>query len=404
MTEEGDRRPRQNYLEMGLKVGDQLVFERLPDELVHVASEHRLHWRGHDISLTALKELLGSETGTASYSARILVNGRDLNALYDETYGIGHRSPRSALEAPSPTGSGLRFAEVVASPNALMGVKAVWGQSREPVMCFAARGDMIAKQDSYFSTARTTALLALEHPYLVTIGGGGRVPPELDGRVIELVRVTGVYGETSAFVHDEQVAQDLEQWPVAVVLADVFSVVGWPHLVDDLGFPDRKILLNAFDRVNRNEDNIAKLWSALEKRDLVYRRDINRLPGFRDPGEARLCQQFFPKLDMTSLEGQKFFKQSRIAERDPSLSRNAKDLNRKRNGNLIVCEGCDLADSDAGLFDAHHLNPIATGERQTHMEDFAILCPTCHRWAHRKGSDRLRPLTIPAVRAERLRQ
>lgn len=272
VSEEVDRRPRQNYLEMQLKLGDRVVFERLPEEVVHVASEHRLNWRGRDISLTALKELLGAELGTAQYSGRIHVDGRDLGTLYDETYGAKYRSFQSALKPSKVTGKGLLFSDIVPSPNALMGVKAVWSQSSEPVMCFGARGDAAAKQNSYFSTAKATALLALEHPYLVTIGGGDRVPPQLQGRVIEVVRVTGVYGETNAFVRDEQGARDLEQWPVAVVLADVFAVAGWPHLVDDLGFPDRRILLNAFDRVNRDEARIESLWSALAEQKLIYRR------------------------------------------------------------------------------------------------------------------------------------
>ena len=72
---------------MGLKVGDQLLFERLPEEAVYIASEHHLHWQGREISLTALRELLGAKLGKARYSATITVNGRDLDELYDETHG-----------------------------------------------------------------------------------------------------------------------------------------------------------------------------------------------------------------------------------------------------------------------------------------------------------------------------
>jgi hypothetical protein len=31
------------------------------------------------------------------------------------------------------------------------------------------------------------------------------------------------------------------------------------------------------------------------------------------------------------------------------------------------------------LFDAHHLNPLACGIRQSRVDDFAILCPTWSR-------------------------
>ena len=97
-----------------------------------------------------------------------------------------------------------------------------------------------------------------------------------------------------------------------------------------------------------------------------------RLPGFRDPGEARLCQRLYLRIDATSSEGQRILKESYVAERNQTLAREAKELNRSRNNAVIVCEGCDLADVDAALFDAHHLNPVAAGERQTHIEDLRL--------------------------------
>src|SRR3954463_3636961 len=82
------------------------------------------------------------------------------------------------------------FREVAGTLDALMGVKAVWGRSSEPVMCFGSRGDERAKDRGHFMLARNTAEKAIARPYLVTIGGGEQVPPALRGRVLELVRVT----------------------------------------------------------------------------------------------------------------------------------------------------------------------------------------------------------------------
>jgi len=94
----------------------------------------------------------------------------------------------------------LTFGEVAESIDQIMGVKAVWGTASEPVMCFGSRGDERAKDRLHFMQARSAAEKAIARPYLVTIGGGERVSGELRGRVLELVRVTGVYGETTAFV------------------------------------------------------------------------------------------------------------------------------------------------------------------------------------------------------------
>lgn len=107
------------------------------------------------------------------------------------------------------------FEEVAGSLDQIMGVKAVWGRSSEPVMCFGSRGDEGLKNPGHFQQARVTAEKAILRPYLVTIGGGAEVSKELSGRVFELVRVTGVYGETKAFVRDPTLMARLAQWPAS---------------------------------------------------------------------------------------------------------------------------------------------------------------------------------------------
>lgn len=58
------------------------------------------------------------------------------------------------------------------------------------------------------------------------------------------------------------------------------------------------------------------------------------------------------------------------------------------------CQGCGLTPSKAypgageGLVDAHHLEPLASASAegvQLTVEDFAVLCPSCHRAIHRLG-------------------
>src|SRR4051812_49106711 len=92
------------------------------------------------------------------------------------------------------------FEEVVTSPDQLVGVKAIWGPIRARVECFAGRGDEVRNPERYFMVARSAAARAVSRPYLVTLGGGERVLPEYEGRAIEVMRLTGVYGPTRAFV------------------------------------------------------------------------------------------------------------------------------------------------------------------------------------------------------------
>lgn len=291
----------------------------------------------------------------------------------------------------------VKFNEVVPSANDLMGVKAVWGRSEEAVMCFGSRGDAAKKDRGHYSQARITAEKAKEQPYFVTIGGGKHVPEGLRGRAIELVRTTCAYGETTAFVTATSLRTRLEQWPVAVVLSEVYAIDGEPLLVDELGFEDMNILANAYDRVMRYTDQIEELWSALKDRNVSRRWDVHPPFGFRDPGSVKLIGTLYPKLDIKSSEGRRVWKLSKEIERDPSLRREVKNRNRAKNGGALCCEACGFSDMSDGMFDAHHLQPLAAGIRESRADDLVVLCPTCHRWAHVKALDLLTPLTASEV-------
>lgn len=288
----------------------------------------------------------------------------------------------------------IKLKEVVGSPDDLMGVKAVWGRSSEAVMCFGSRDNTRNKGKAYFSQARITAERAQKRPYFLTIGGGKQVPEELRGRVLELVRATGVYGETVAFVHDEELRTRLAQWPVAIIVSEVYAVRSEPRLVEDLGFPDRSILTNAYDSVFRNEDHMQRLWEALREWEVERRWELQPPLGFRDPGKVQNYGTMYPKLDSKSLEGQRVWKLSQETERNPKLKREAKALNRARNGGVIMCEACHFSDPMEAMFDAHHIQPLAAGKRQSRVDDLAVLCPTCHRWAHSKAEDKLSPIPV----------
>ncbi len=279
----------------------------------------------------------------------------------------------------------------------LMGVKAVFGRSSEAVMCFGSRGDAARKDKGHFSQARRTAEQSLKHPYFITIGGGHDVPDPLRGRALELVRATGVYGETSAFVQSEEVRARLARWPVAIVISEIYSIKGAPHLVGELGLPDMRILENAFDSVMRNESRIRHLWDALKDWPIERRWEVTPPPGFRDPGKVQRSGSMYPKLSSKSAEGKRVWKLSQEAERAPELKREAKELNRARNGGVIICEACQFSDPLGSMFDAHHLQPLAAGIRESRVDDLVVLCPTCHRWAHAKAKDKLSPIPIKDV-------
>ena len=282
-----------------------------------------------------------------------------------------------------------------------MGVKAVWGHT-DRLLCFGSRGGNITNHHAYFSQSRRTAEKAIGKPYIVTIGGGEHVPPELNGRVLDLVRATGVYGETKVFLGaDTYERLHMEQWPVCVILSEVYRFDGEPHLTHDLGLPNKAILAAAYDGVVRDEDRIEMLWQALRDVPVSRQWEIQTIPGFRDPVRVQLCGSQYPRVQASSPEGARIWKAMSQLERNPALARAVKDLNGIRNGGRIICDACDFSDGSRALFDAHHLDPLGTGPRYSNVESFAVLCPTCHRWAHYKAEDRLQPLPLSAIRAAR---
>jgi len=88
------------------------------------------------------------------------------------------------------------------------------------------------------------------------------------------------------------------------------------------------------------------------------------------------------------VEGRLAYRLHRTRERSPHLRRKKVEAVRRRHGRL-ACEAC-LTDlhvfGEVGqlVFEVHHLTPLsASGETSSSTSDLALLCPTCHRVAHR---------------------
>lgn len=223
---------------------------------------------------------------------------------------------------------------------------------------------------------------------MIAIGGGRDVQEGFDGRVLNLARVALVYGLTRTFLSDPEEIAGLSRWPVAIALHDVWAFVGGPRLVEDLKFPDRTILAGAQDGIVHPDEGMQRLWGAL--RDWPVERVALPLPrNFYDSGTPTLVNALLPTIPLSSAEeGEQIYKQQRIVERNRALAGEAKRLNFARYG-AVTCEACKFAHTDTAMFDAHHPTPLAVGKRMTLAEHLIVLCPTCHRRAHRKGRNAL---------------
>ena len=286
------------------------------------------------------------------------------------------------------------FSDVVTEPSQLMGCKAVFGRVSSHVLCFGSRGDG-SSQDQFYMMPAGVARRAVERRFAVAIGGGREVPRALEGRALELVEVGTVYGDTAALLSDPLEIRKLAQWPVAVILHNVWSLEGSPHIVAELGLPDRRILEGANDGIVRREPATSTLWHALSDRPITLvalPQSVNIL----DDGKPRLVTTAVTeKTEVGSDEGKRIWARQRSIERDRGLVKEAKHLNLQSYG-AYTCEACLFSQTLPGMFDAHHPNPLATGIRTTLAEHLVILCPTCHRRAH--IHDRLRPYTLLQLR------
>lgn len=276
----------------------------------------------------------------------------------------------------------MKFSELVSTPDELMGAKAVFGAIRSHVMCFGARGEV--GENRRYSVASGAARRAVERPYVLAVGGGRQVRDNLGGRVVNVVRAGTLFGETAAFVPEEE-ARRLAQWPVGLLLHDVWAFQGYPHQIHDLSMPDLRLLAGAQDGIVRPEPRIAELWEALRDWPIV----LQKLPApmnVLDQGQPARVISHRPLFrgSMQSEEGQRLWKLQRSIESNQKLKSAAKELNRVKFG-TYRCESCAYSSADKAMFDAHHPTPLCAGLRTTHAEDLLILCPTCHRRAHRKA-------------------
>jgi 5-methylcytosine-specific restriction enzyme A len=293
--------------------------------------------------------------------------------------------------------SAMKLHELVPSFDGLMGVKAVYGPSPGPeaVMCFGPNGTD-QNNRAYYSHASNVVKAAMKTPYFITLGGGANVDEKFRGRAVEVVKATLAYGKTDAFVKEPSTLERLKQWPTAVVLSEVYEIVGMPSLVKDLGFKDMSILLNAFDAVRFYDELMEQLWKSLENYDLRRRWEVEPPPGFKEPNKPSLSFTLYPTLSVE--EGKARLRTTMELERKSEAADEAKLRNLTANGNKYKCEACSFEDELRSLFDAHHIQPLATGPRISTVDSYAILCPLCHRMAHHKGQNIRLPLSVAELR------
>ena len=95
------------------------------------------------------------------------------------------------------------------------------------------------------------------------------------------------------------------------------------------------------------------------------------------------------EIDAEHQEGRIVVRLHKTRERDPKLIITKKQSIIKKFG-FLSCQACRInleetfGSENFNVYECHHLLPLHTaGETKTSIHDLALLCPTCHRIAHR---------------------
>lgn len=127
----------------------------------------------------------------------------------------------------------------------------------------------------------------------------------------------------------------------------------------------------------------------------VRRRAETNLSGGDERNERRRAERDSqvlaadaPDDDLFVTEGAVRYGTHRFRERDRSIIDAKKQAVHDELGRL-ACEVCHYdfeqrwPDLGSGFIECHHLLPLSEGERETRIEDLALVCSNCHRMFHR---------------------
>lgn len=104
---------------------------------------------------------------------------------------------------------------------------------------------------------------------------------------------------------------------------------------------------------------------------------------------VRVAEDDEAEMETTHFEGRIFYRMHRRRERDPKIRKRKLAQMLKVQG-ALTCEACDVSlerrygAPGTMIYECHHIQPLSiSGETVTELTDVAILCPNCHRFAHR---------------------
>jgi 5-methylcytosine-specific restriction protein A len=226
---------------------------------------------------------------------------------------------------------------------------------------------------------------------------------QLSGKLIALHRLyTTSRSLESMIPADEfEVLQDMwaeggkrHRWAVAFPVVETYRIVGQPFASDVFGERFKHFAGHPAATLRPLKDEDRTLLAELEIERVTT---ANAWIAMDDEFVKAEGSQIDPRVDRSieddlrqnALEGFTEEVKGKIKRRAKWLA----DLfvRKRQKSKTLFCDDCGfdpvkVIDCDIvkprSLLDVHHLHPLQEGVRVTSIEDFALLCPTCHRVEH----------------------
>lgn len=190
------------------------------------------------------------------------------------------------------------------------------------------------------------------------------------------------------------VGQKRYRWSVAFPIVESFEIAGKPLALDVLGEEAmRRLFAHPSATLRPLNDKERDLIADLEIRPRAVKHQwISIEDDFHKAAISEIPARIIAQIEQDLRGAHEGLTEEEIAKRRRRASwlANRFVLRRVAAGRLN-CDDCGLNPSDltAGLpinprslLDVHHKHPLCEGERYSTIEDFELLCPTCHRLEH----------------------
>lgn len=189
------------------------------------------------------------------------------------------------------------------------------------------------------------------------------------------------------------------RWSVAFPIVETYRIVGQPKAKDILGEEGYRRLfahssatlrpLNDADRASladlELEEGVAEnAWIAIE--DEFQNAELSDIP-------KALALDINRDLAGNAFEGMIEERKAKVRKRAAWLA--DRFVRARKKAGTLTCDDCSFDPTTRfpgggirprSLLDVHHKYPLEEGVRYTTINDFALLCPTCHRVEHARMS------------------